>query len=79
MGACIVGINFFMEVVKLLLRMAVVVLKSVVEDVELLLMIVYEVMVEVVVVALSKIDVAQFVETRAKEWTFLDINFVYRC
>ena len=42
-------------------------LKFVVEDVDLLPMIVYEVMVEVVVVVVGKTDVTQFVETTAKE------------
>ena len=67
MKACNVCSNLFMEVVEPLLRMAVVVLKSVAEDVELLLMMVYEVMEEVLVIVLSKTDVTQFVETRTKE------------
>ena len=67
MKVCIVGSNFFMKVIELLLTMAVVVLKSFAKDVELFLMMVNEVMMEVEVVVLSKIDITQFVETRAKE------------
>ena len=82
MSACVVGNNFFMEVVDPLLIMAGCVVKSVVEDVELLLMMACEVMAEVVVV-LGKIDITQFVETRAKQMKNLDINLAinlaYRC
>ena len=69
MEVCIVGSNFFMKVVEQLLMMAVVVLNSFAKDVERFLTMMYEVMVEVVVVVLNKIDVqvTQFVETRAKE------------
>ena len=66
-GVCIVDSSFFMEVVDPLLMMAVGVVKSVVEDVELLPMIVYEVMVKVVVVVLGERNLTQFAETRAKE------------
>ena len=67
MGVGIVSSKSFIKVVEPLLKMAVVMLTSVVEDVELLLILVYEVMVEVVVVVLSKIDVTQFMENGAKE------------